>query len=155
MSPPGNQSSPEIGETRPSPGVDFRLPIARMLVSALAAGGLVFVAGAIVVVALRPGGFPGLAGGVGAGAAGPAVALLLIGPWKTRPLLRWGMLLFAAQGISVVGAAALALLLYSATRPDPLVLVPALAATFVAVWATLARVFGAHVQALRAGAASR
>ncbi len=125
----------------------------RMLISALAVGALVFAAGSILVIALRPGGFIGLAAGVVAGTLGPAVTILLFSPWKPRPLMRWGMLLFAAQGASMIVVAALGLLLYSATRPDPLVLVPALAASFIAVWAMLARVFGAHVQALRAGAA--
>lgn len=59
-----------------------------------------------------------------AGAAvliGQGVGLLAARPWKKRHLGRWPMAWLMGRGVAILGLFAAGALLYSATRPDPLV----------------------------------
>ncbi|MBL8745042.1 MAG: hypothetical protein JNK58_01660 [Phycisphaerae bacterium] len=52
---------------------------------------------------------------------GQASGMLAARPWKKRHLGRWPMAWLLGRGVALLGLFASAALLYSATRPDPLV----------------------------------
>lgn len=80
---------------------------------------------------------------VGAGAS-----LLAVRPWAAREPAKWPVLVFAAQGGSVLVTLALAgglgwSLLYSAALLDLVVLLGVLPATWIATWIAVAKVMAA------------
>lgn len=72
---------------------------------------------------------------------GTLLGPVLIQVWKPRPIPKWPMLLLAAQGISLFTVLALALLLYSATRPDPVMYLLVAGVSFIAVQFVQARLY--------------
>jgi hypothetical protein len=106
------------------------LPVGRMVGLAIASAAAVGVLAALGSVLARPEGLSGAWTGAVAAAAGLAFGTLIVGPWKPRPVAAWPMLLLAGHGAAMLGVLAVGLLLYSATRPDPVVFLAAAAAPF-------------------------
>lgn len=100
---------------------------------------------------VRPGAGVGAALGAGAGLFGTLAGLLLIQPWKARPIARWGFLLLGAQALAMVGVTIAAIGLYSASRPDPAGLLVGAVMTFLSVTIAQASVAGARLKAALAG----
>ena len=129
---------------------------------ALPVGPLLGFAGGVPVAGAALG--VGLAGLVGRGesglwtgsvagvavAIGAVVPLLALRPAKPRAVDRWPMLVFAAQGASVVLTLLTAgvlgwWLLYSPARLDVVVLLGVLPASWVATWIAVAKVLAASL----------
>jgi hypothetical protein len=100
----------------------------------------------ILFTAARPAGTDAILPGVLAVALGTAVGPVVITAWKPRRLVQWPMLLLGAQGVSLFAALGLALLLYSATRPDPATFLLVVGGSFVAVQVVHARLFAAALR---------
>lgn len=128
--------------------VETRLPTGRLVLAAIA-GGLVvgdcWALGALV-------GEFGRAEVVGAALSGAAasvagvVAVLVIGPWKSRSLLRWPFVFLAATMAQIVFALALGLLIYSRTSYGT---VGAWLCLVLSSWAVLfgmVRVYASHMK---------
>jgi len=122
---------------------DIALPMHRMITrAAFAAAGLMVLAGALAAI-LNPAALAGvLVGGVVPFFAS-AGSLLIISPTKTRSILEWPKLLFAAQAISLTIAATIALaLLYSSAQPSKIAALPTAALVFITVWIVFAKAYG-------------
>ena len=96
--------------------------------------------------------------GVAAGAVFLGVLVSLAGAqlWRERPASRWPIVLFAAQGASLVlsgvaaGVAGWALL-YSPPLLDAFVLLGVLSTSWIAVWVAVAKVMAAALSSLPSG----
>lgn len=135
------------GETSPGKGgisTPFPLPTGLLLLRGGSAAVLVGAAAALVGGLLAPGG-GWVSGALGGGAAviGVIAGVLVITPWKARPVTIWPALLLGGQGAGFVAALVAGLLLYSASRPgEPLVFGAALAVGYTAGLLTVASLFG-------------
>jgi hypothetical protein len=128
--------------TPPSPArVPHPLPTAALLVRGLGYVAAIGAFAALVCWFARPAGFSGVwTGSLAVGGAYLAGGLL-IQPWTPRLPTQWPMLLLGMQGVVFALAVGAGLLLYSATRPDPLVFGLVVAAGFVAAQFGMASVY--------------
>lgn len=127
------------------------LPTAKLVGVSVALAVVVGVGLWGVSALVRPGAGTGAGLGAVAGLVGTVAGLLAIGPWKARPVARWGFLLLGAQGIAMLGVTIAAIGLYSASRPDPAGLLVGAVMTFLCVTIAQASVAGARLKAALAG----
>lgn len=117
------------------------LPTGRLVTASV----LVAVVAGVVLWGLlqlvRPNAELGIALGVAAGGLGSIAGVLLVKPWRSRPVAVWPTMLLAAQGIGFFGTLFVSGLLYSTTRPDPLGLAAGSVLSFVGAVIGHARVF--------------
>lgn len=126
----------------------YALPTARLIGSVVAAAvGFGAMAGVVVrVLLVRPDAImAGLAGGATVAVVFGAM-LALVRPGRVRAATAWPMLLFGAQGGVLLGSMVGGLLLYSATRLDPVGIGLAITAGFTAAVIAMALVFGAEAR---------
>ncbi len=145
--PPNAVPPPSASKAR----TPIELPTGKLLAVTLAGS---IVAGLAVWSAmyfLRPQSVGGVAFGVAAGFFGTALGLLVVQPWKARPMASWPTILFAAQGVSFFGVILIAVGLYSASRPDPVGLLAGAVASFLFANIAQASVAGARLKAVLAG----
>lgn len=107
---------------------EFSLPTGRFFLSGAAAAVMPAAVGAVLAAMLRPGWLDAcwLAGI--AAMVGTAVGGLAVRPWKSRSLALWPAGLLLGQMASVGGVALIGLLLYSAARPEAVVVFGSVAA---------------------------
>lgn len=106
------------------------LPTAPLVSIALGASLVVGGVAALASLALRPEGLLAAVLGMTASGVGLTFGTLVVTPWKARPVVKWPMVLLAGHGAAMLGVLAVGALLYSATRPDPVVFLAASAAPF-------------------------
>ncbi len=142
-----NENSTQIGSQsagkRPLVLPTGRLVAASVLVAAVAG---VILWGLLPLV--RPNAGLGIALGVAAGGLGSIAGVLLVKPWRSRPVAMWPTMLLAAQGIGFFGTLFVSGLLYSTTRPDPLGLAAGSVLSFVGAVIGHARVFASCVRSV-------
>lgn len=138
-SPPGKASTP------------VAMPAGRLVGATVLAGALAGLAAWGLCLAVRPGSAPGAPWGALAGTLGTLAGVLVIQPWKARPVVAWGMTLLASQGVSFFGVILFGVGLYSASRPDPVGLLVGAVAAFVCALLAQATVAGARMKAAIAG----
>ncbi len=141
QSPPGTPAEPERAAWTATP---FALPTGLLLVRGLASVVAVAAVGTVIGGLLRPGAgwSSALQGGLAA-AAGIAGGILVITPWKPRPVTIWPALLLGGQGAGLVAALLTGLLLYSSSRPgEPLIFGAVLAVGYTAGMLAMATLFG-------------
>lgn len=138
-----NEAAPMAPQMAPSKSVaEFALPTFRILGSGLGLAAVIAAFGAAMAWIFRPNGVSGAAVALAAITAGYTGGVLLIQPWRVRLATMWPMLLLGAQGAILAGVLIVGLLLYSATRPDPLVFGLVVTAGFTASVLGLASVYG-------------
>lgn len=137
-------TAPEPSTAAPNITTPFSLPtgllIARGVAPAVAVGALAV----IVAGLLRPGsGWMSATLGSLSAVIGILAGVLVIAPWKARPVTIWPALLLGGQGAGFVAALVSGLLLYSASRPgEPLIFGAALAVGLTAGLLSVASLFG-------------
>ncbi|MGP1310095.1 MAG: hypothetical protein ACTS27_07860 [Phycisphaerales bacterium] len=154
---PGAPGAPDTppNAVPPPPASKAKTPIA------MPTGKLVVVSAAGAILAglalwallsfLRPASASGAPLGALAGFLGTAIGVLVIQPWKPRPITAWGTILLAAQGVAFFGVILFGVGLYSASRPDPVGLLTGAVASFLCATIAQASVAGARMKAALAG----
>ena len=105
------------GDTRASLP-SFSLPTVILVAATIAASAVVGALVAGVLVLVHSVWTSSAVWGAVAGGVGSLAGVLTIRPWKVRPFTRWPIVMFAGQGVSVVGVTLAGVLLYWAAQPD-------------------------------------
>lgn len=138
--------SGETGEAGEASGVvkagreAFALPVGRLaravVGSAIVVGGL--AAGFAAV--LRPEGIVGALLGMAATGVGTWIGVVSVQPGVVREGRKWGLAMLRANGVGLVATLVVGGLLYSATRPDPVLMGLTVPLVFIANWVCVAKV---------------
>ena len=117
----------------------FSLPTAKFVLVPVVMAALVDAAMAAAVAVAWPDRLLSVGLGAGGLLCGLAAGSLAIQPWKPRTKTVWPTMVLASQGISMGAVTAAAVSLYSATRPDALAFLAAVAMPFPAAMIAQAR----------------
>lgn len=115
----------------------------------------VIAIGAVLVWILRPAALSATWVALAAVASAVVGGTLAIQPWVPRLETQWPMLLLGCQGVMFAIVAAVGLVLYSSTRPDPLVFGVVVVSGFLAALFGMVSVYARTAAAHRAIAADR
>lgn len=124
------------------------LPTVRLLLIAAIVGpmvGTVWAVAAWLVGSERAHVWGSLLAGVASGLAG-VLAIVLIGPWQARPLIRWPFIFLLGTMIQLVATLGGGILLYFATPFRAVSTWLCLVVSFWAVLFGLVRAYGSHVK---------
>lgn len=124
------------------------LPTARLLAAMTVGAGLAAAVAAGAVWGLNPVGIRAVPWAFLAAVGAHAGTFLALRPWKPRYLGQWPFAVMNASMGSILGVLAILVLIYSATRPDPVVLgLSAVGAWFVGLL-SLISAYGSYVKGL-------
>jgi len=122
------------------------MPVAQVFAASVVLPVLIAVVAWILFGTARPKGVPAIMPGMLAGVVGTLLGPLVARVWVPRPVTQWGMLLLGSQGASFFGVLGASLLLYWATRPDPVTFLLVAGGSFFAVQVVHARLYASRLR---------
>lgn len=139
------------GSLDAGPVVEF--PILRTILAVVGAAAAVGLGAWPIAVLVRPGGQGAIVGAAASVVAAFLLGLVVMRPWRARPVGRWMVAWLAGRGVCFIAVLAIGALLYSATRVDAAVFWLVIGAGYFVALLSEALVFASTLKSRQSGTA--